>query len=135
MKTQQTLLKSLCSEWLRVMTDYGMLSGAILAAQNTAYANTGAVSQNNRQNGFVPGFQDLSTGKTEISRFANGEPAPIHMLDGLPEDWVASRDDDGHVASTKNGIIAGFIRSGKFFTREDVLQIMAEENPEQTGLS
>ena len=59
-----------------------------LAQENRQYANTGGVSAINRSQRFIPAFYDTATGRAYRSRFADGRPAPIHLLDGLPESLV-----------------------------------------------
>ena len=57
-----------------------------------------------------------------ISRFVNGTTAPLHILEGLPEAWVVARDASGQVTAVKDSVIAGFLRQGKFYTREQAAQ-------------
>jgi hypothetical protein len=94
-----------------------MLCKAQLRQQNQMYAGTGGVSAENRAQGFVPAFFDTESRTVAISRFANGNPAPIHVLDGLPEEWVVYRDDCGKVRTVKTSVIAGFVCRGTFYTR------------------
>jgi hypothetical protein len=94
------------------------LSPWLLRRQNRAFRGTAGVSANNRGQGFVPAYQDTATGAIAIARFADGRPAPVHVLDGLPEKWIAARDGQGRVTRTRPGIVAGFMREGRFFTRE-----------------
>jgi len=102
----------------RQRTHRGILSQQILARQNHYFRDTPGVSKNNRQAGFLPAFQDLNSGRWSISRFADGRPAPMHLLDGLPHEWVSRRDPSGRPLATRPGIIAGFVRDGIFYTRE-----------------
>ena len=102
----------------------GILSQQILGRENRAYANTGGISQNNHSAGFVPGYMDVQTGETVISRFADGRPSPVHTLDGLPVSWIALRDAGGRVLATREGIIAGFIHSGCFYTRAEAAEML-----------
>ena len=76
-----------------------------LELENYQYENTGGVSENNRCKGFVPAFLDTNTGKIYRSCFANGLPAPIHILAGIP-------------ASILGTIISGFLLNKIFYTRE-----------------
>jgi hypothetical protein len=57
-----------------------------------------------------------------VSRFANGTPAPIHILDGAPEEWVVARDPSGRVIAVKASVIAGFLHQGRFYTRAQAAQ-------------
>lgn len=88
-----------------------------LQNENYVFAGTGGVSSGNRRQGFWPAFYDMDTGRTEISRFADGKPAPMHLLDGLPETWIVERDDFGRGMAVKTTVIAGFVRDGVFYTR------------------
>jgi hypothetical protein len=89
-----------------------------LEQQNRHYAGTGGVSQGNRARGFIPGFLDRATGGIYVSRFADGTPAPVHIMDGLPEELIVSRTASGQVAAIKGTVILGFILDGNFYTRE-----------------
>jgi hypothetical protein len=42
----------------------------------------------------------------------------MHLLDGLPDEWVVERDAAGRVRAIKDSVIAGFVRDGRFYTRE-----------------
>jgi hypothetical protein len=91
---------------------------SLLRKQNRVFNGTGGVSQVNRTQGFIPAFYDTQSHEAQISRFANGTPAPIHMLDGLPTEWVVKRDPSGRVTAVKGTVVAGFLSGGKFYTRE-----------------
>jgi len=94
------------------------LSAQVLAQQNHLYRDTGGVSNGCKDEGFKPAFLDCSTDTTWLSRFADGRIAPLHVLDGLPDELVVARDGNGHVRSAKDCVIAGFLRGGLFYTRE-----------------
>ncbi|MDI3326595.1 hypothetical protein QKW35_19630 [Pontibacterium granulatum] len=96
-----------------------------LAEENREFAGTGGVSENNAQANFAPAFQDAGTGEVEISRFKNGQPAPFHLLDGLPDKWILERDVKGRVVTVKASIVSGFVRLGEFFTRQEAAEFMA----------
>ena len=93
----------------------------ILASQNEKFAGSGGVSHDNKDMGFVPGFLDEETGSVYPSRHADGSPAAVHLIEGLPENLVLKRDSAGRVCVIKATVIAGFIRDGLFFTREQVV--------------
>lgn len=95
-----------------------------LQIENRRYRGTGGVSRNNRGQGFRPAFLDTSTGTIHLSCFANGNPAPIHVLDGLPDALIETRDNAGRVTRTKVTVISGFERSGRFHTREEALRLV-----------
>lgn len=94
------------------------MNDARLREENRQYRGTTGVSQCNRDLGYLPAFCDCTTGRCEPSRFADGSPAPIHLIVGLPDDWVVERDEDGRPTAVKGSVVAGFLRDGRFFTRE-----------------
>lgn len=96
-----------------------------LQHQNLAFAGTAGVSKQNRKRGFVPGFYDRATGQVYISRNADGHPAPVHLLDGLPDKLVVARTHSGQVAAIKGTVIAGFVLDGEFYTREQAAHMLA----------
>ena len=101
------------------------LSEDTLLQQNETFAGTAGVSENNRHLMVEPGFYHQSTGESCRSRFANGLPAPVHLLDGLPDAWVSKRDSDGRVAEACKEVIAGFLYRGEFYTREQAARLLA----------
>ena len=90
-----------------------------LKTENQVFWGTGGRSEENRSICFRPAFMDMQTSLVYPSRFADGRPAPFHMLDGLPDEMVMARDVSGRVASIKTSVISGFLRMGRFFTREE----------------
>jgi hypothetical protein len=58
----------------------------------------------------------------ELSRLAGGTPAPVHLLGGLPEEWVIDRDAGGGVCAVKASVVAGFLRGDRFYTREQAVR-------------
>ena len=90
-----------------------------LKTENQVFWGTGGRSEENRSIGFRPAFMDIQTSQVYPSRFADGRPAPFHLLDGLPDEVVMARDVSGRVASIKTSVISGFLRMGRFFTREE----------------
>ena len=101
------------------------LSTAVLERQNQESSGTGGRSQENVAWGFRPAFMDVRTRVIYLSCFADGSRAPIHLLDGLPDEVVASRDDRGHVIAAKASIVAGFVRDGRFYSREEAAGTVA----------
>ena len=89
-----------------------------LAKENLAFAGTGGVSSGNRSQGFRPAFCDTESGLVKPACFRDGSPAPMHLLDGLPDHWVKERLPSGRVAVVKESVIAGFLREGQFYTRD-----------------
>jgi len=90
-----------------------------LRIENRTFRGTAGVSENNSARGFVPGFMDLSTGRTYRSCFKDGSPAPVHSLDGLPDTLVLAWGSDGGVAAVKSTVISGFLRGARFLTRAE----------------
>jgi len=97
----------------------GLLSEQLLRQQNIWFSGTTGISKHNRRMGFIPAFLDTHSGISVISRFADGRPAPIHVLEGLPKQWIIALDDTGHVTAVRESVIAGFTRANRFYTREE----------------
>lgn len=98
---------------------------ATLARQNRHFAGTTGRSEENRHLGFRPAFMDLITRAIYESCFANGAPAPVHLLDGLPDHVVIARCPAGRVRAVKESIVAGFVRAGRFYTRDEAVRFAA----------
>jgi|UPI000685B45E hypothetical protein len=90
----------------------------MLQKENVAHRGSGGVSAENRCSGFRPAFRDAATGDVYPSRFADGRWAPIHLLDGLPDEVVVTRAATGRVVSVKDSVQSGFILNGRFYDRE-----------------
>lgn len=102
-----------------------VMNGDRLRKENFAFHGTGGVSTGNRSAGFIPAFCDTATGRVEPSRLADGRPASLHLLDGLPEEWIVSRGNGDRVLAVKATVIAGFLRAGAFYTRAQAAQVVA----------
>jgi hypothetical protein len=48
------------------------------------------------------------------------------MIDGLPAEVVEARDGAGHVTRIKTSLISGFVRRGRFYTREQASAAVSE---------
>lgn len=96
-----------------------------LVEENREFADTSGISQNNSAAGFVPAFKNSESGEVEISRFCDGRLAPFHMIDGLPEHWIAEWDHQGRAIEIKSSVISGFVRLGEFFTRQEAADTVA----------
>ncbi len=101
------------------------LSPQRLARENRQFAGTFGVSAGASDHGCVPGFLDTATGQTYRSRFANGSPAPVHVLDGLPDHLVEARLASGQVTSVRASVVCGFVSGGRFYTREEAKRCLA----------
>jgi hypothetical protein len=91
--------------------------------ENLAFAGTGGVSPENRCRRFTPAFLDEATGRIELSRYADGGLAPMHLIDGLPHEWICGWDGQGRPAALKPSIVSGFVRDGRFYTREQAAEL------------
>lgn len=95
------------------------LCSSRLEAENRRFQGTGGVSEGNSEHGFTPAFHNRQSGQSVVSRYADGTEAPVHVLDGLPAEWIAEYDETGRALTAREGIIAGFLRNGLFYTREE----------------
>ncbi|MGH8582385.1 MAG: hypothetical protein ACREWG_06260 [Gammaproteobacteria bacterium] len=102
------------------------LNRGTLRAQNLGFRSTGGTSAGNRQLGFRPAFLDGSTGRIYLARHLDGQPAPFHSLDGLPEPLVVRRLPTGRVVEAQPTLIAGFLKDGRFWTREQAATALAQ---------
>lgn len=107
-----------------------LLSLARLRTQNRRYRGRGGVSAENRGAGFQPAFLDRRTGFVYLSQFADGSPAAVHLLDGLPPELVVQRTAAGRVAAVRDSVVAGFVRDGPFLTRDEAMAELAERGRE-----
>lgn len=101
------------------------MSPVQLQRENQCFQGRGGVSAENRDEGFRPAFLDTETDTIYRSRFADGRPAPFHLLDGLPDALVLARAAGGRVLSVKSTVISGFVRGGCFFDREQAAAAVA----------
>jgi len=96
-----------------------------LIHQNQAYEGTGGTSQGNHGQGFSPAYMDAETGKIVASTFTDGRPAPIHLLCGLPEEWVLGHTSSSEAPRLKASIVVGFVRGDQFYTRAEAAKVCA----------
>jgi hypothetical protein len=104
------------------------MSEQVLQRENVEFHGTGGRSQENRSLGFRPAFLDADTTTIYPSRFADGSPAPFHLLDGLPPEVVLTRTPKGRVATVKSSIVSGFTLDGAFYTRDAAARKASELN-------
>ena len=100
-----------------------MLTDARLRRENLAFAGTSGVSATSADRQLRPAFRDPVTGRVEIARFADGRPAPVHTICGLPAEWAAEVDADGQIVAVKDQIESGFVRDEVFYTREEAANL------------
>ncbi len=101
-----------------------IVTRSTLKTQNRVFAGTGGTSRKNKRQGFAPGFMDQETGVIYFSRNIDGSPAPFHRIDGLPDEVIVERASSGRVAAVKGSLVAGFIRNGLFYTREQAARAL-----------
>ena len=82
--------------------------------------------ENNTRCGFRPAFLDTATFSIHLSRYADGRPAPFHVLDGLPDEVVVTRSIFGRVVAAKGTLVTGVERNGYFYTRSAAARAAAE---------
>jgi hypothetical protein len=104
------------------------LSPQVLQEQNRTFEGTMGVSAQSSVLGFVPAFKNIRTGETRLSMTKDGSCSPVHILDGLPDEWVAKRDGNGHVVTVKDSVVAGFISNGCFYTREELAKTLRKRS-------
>ena len=96
-----------------------------LIGENIQFAGGAGVSNANRDQGFRPAFRDRETGAVYLSRHADGRPAAIHLIEGLPAELVERCDAQGRVIALRAAVEAGFVRAGRFFTRAQAVAAVA----------
>ncbi len=94
-----------------------------LREENESYAGTGGVSSNNSHARFAPAFRDEVTGRVAIARGPDGRPSSMHLFFCLPEEWVAHRNEAGDIDGLIETVVAGFVREGRFYTREEAARL------------
>jgi len=104
------------------------LSRLVLRRETRQFRGSGGISEENGSLGFRPAFYDTRTRTAYLSRFRNGEPAPCHILDGLPEEVVTARDACGRVSAVHSSLVSGFLLHGQFYNREEAARKVAELN-------
>ena len=103
-----------------------LMSGVKLALENILHAGSGGRSQENGGLGFNAAFLDYDTMTIYPSRFRGGRHAPMHLLDGLPDEVVVDRAASGRVVTAKASLISGFERNGFFYTRSAAARAASE---------
>ncbi len=103
------------------------LSRAVLQQENRHFNGTGGVSGNNRSLGFRPAFLDTLSGRVYLSCFADGRPAPMHLLDGLPTSLMAHGSNQGCGKMIRATVISGFVRDEHFYTRQQAAEFLNQQ--------
>jgi hypothetical protein len=102
-----------------------LMTSKRLRKENHDFDGAGGVSACNHDAGFIPAFCDTATGRVEPSRCMDGSIAPVHLLTGLPREWVVVWGEGNEVLAVKETVIAGFLRTGVFFTRDQAARVLA----------
>lgn len=102
------------------------LTTTVLQQENDRFAGTGGRSEANRDLGFRPAFFDCATCAIYLSRYRDGRVAPLHLLDGLPDEVVLVRAQCGRVVVVKSSLVSGFERNGFFYTRSAAAKAVAQ---------
>ena len=89
-----------------------------VTAESQPYNGTCGESVVACQHQFIPAFCNSADGRVELARLPNGKPAPMHLISALPQAWAARCDNDGNVLELIDSIVAGFVKNGRFYTRE-----------------
>lgn len=98
------------------------MTNQVLRLETSKFMGTGGISAQNRSEGFRPAFLDTDTEAVYLSRFGDGQPSPIHVLDGLPDELVLERSAAGRVKAVKPSVVSGFVRAGRFYSRDEAAQ-------------
>jgi hypothetical protein len=104
-----------------------LLTSRGLRQQSRRFHGTGRSSSEGAKGGFSPAFFDTDSGIIYPSLYADGRPAAIHVLDGLPSEVVIRRSRTGKITAVRGSIVAGFVRDDVFFTRDQAAEALADE--------
>ena len=85
------------------------------------------------EHGFQPAFFDFLTQTIHPSVFADGTPAPFHILEGLPSEVVVDRARSGRVVATKATLLVGYERNGFFNAPPTVARAITEWGCQQAA--
>ena len=99
------------------------LNEQILLQENECFSNATGMSENIRCRGLHPAFRNDVTGDVYLSRFANGQLAPVHLPSCLPDDIVTRRAGTGEVSAVSTSVVTGFVFAGHFYTRAEVIEL------------
>ena len=86
-------------------------------------------SDDNRDAGFIPAFLNRETGEVHLSLSSDGRLCLVHTLDGRPDVVVVRRSRSGLVTAVRRCIVAGFVRNGQFYIREQAAEEVTESTP------
>ena len=96
-----------------------------LKEESTSFFQSGAVSE--KCSSFCkPCFLNKATGEIFLSQYPNGIACPFHNLNGLPEEVVLRRGNDGSVIEVLPTIISGFVKDNKFYSRDEIKVLLGK---------
>jgi hypothetical protein len=126
MNTNSMTIQRLTSISLALGFCAGLMFSAVGEMENQRFKGTDSISQENGCYGFIPAFLDSVPGTAYLYRFADGRMAPIHLLAGLPDELVSQRSTAGRVTAVKNSVMAGLVRCGRFYTRDQAARAVTD---------
>jgi len=99
----------------------GELTHGKLGDEVKQFKGTGGISSENK---LTAGFRHKKTGEIFEAKDETGRNTSIHLLGGIPAKYVTEVDPrDGVTIAVSGDIEAGFIKDGKFLTREEAAQL------------
>lgn len=87
------------------------------------YDHCRALCEESHAAGFQPAFLDTHTGVVYLSRFLNGQIAPLHFFDALPSNLVERDSNCSQARRLKNFVVAGYVSEDQFYTREEAAKV------------
>lgn len=76
--------------------------------------------------GFVPAFRHEDDGQVRLCLLEDGRLSCVHVLDSLPDHWVAERDAEGRPLALVEQVSAGYLRGSEFWTLGDLRRPMLD---------
>lgn len=70
--------------------------------------------------GMQPAFKHAITGEAHLAQSTPGVPSTAYAFVGLPDAWVAERDDDGNAIALHPDIVPGYWRDAQFIGLTDL---------------
>ena len=106
-------------------TGHGLPSRG-LRQQCGLYRGSGGASEDNRDAGFISAFLNRENGDVHSSVSSDGQVCSVLTLDGLPDSVIVRRSRNGMVTAVRRCIVAGFVRNGLFYSREQATDEVAQ---------
>lgn len=76
-----------------------------------------------RFSAILPAFRNTTTGETHLSCDGDGVPAPVHMIENLPRNWLKCNVDQTRCILREN-VEKGYVVLGHFFNQEDASSLL-----------